>query len=151
MKKAEKDGKTPEQVRKKEKTAESSEETTERQRLPHSSFVGNQDNHRNSQKIDRPEAEWGAGVEAVATLADCLKAIGHAKRLQIAQYCLTSRTFTEIILNLKLNPASFKFHLGVLTEHGLVEKVERGVYRTTALGKLLLELVNQASLAVVAA
>jgi DNA-binding transcriptional ArsR family regulator len=45
-------------------------------------------------------------------------------------------------MNLKLNPASFKFHLGVLTEYGLVEKVERGVYRTTILGNMLLKLVQ---------
>ena len=85
------------------------------------------------------------GVEIVRTLADCLIAIGHPNRLKIAQYCLEPRRFTDIILNLRLNPASFKFHSKVLMDCDLIRKVERGVYETTELGKLLLELVNQAS------
>ena len=85
------------------------------------------------------------GVEVVQTLADCLQAIGNVKRLEIVQYCLQPRTFTEIIMNLKLNPASFKFHSKVLMNCNLLTKVERGIYKTTELGKLLLELVSQAS------
>jgi DNA-binding transcriptional ArsR family regulator len=85
------------------------------------------------------------GVEVVQTLADCLRAIGNVKRLEIIQYCLQPRTFTEIVINLKLNPASFKFHSRVLTDCNLLRKIERGKYETTELGKLLLELVGQAS------
>jgi hypothetical protein len=48
-------------------------------------------------------------------------------------------------MNLKLNPASFKFHSKVLTDCNLLRKIERGKYETTELGKLLLELVSQAS------
>jgi len=86
-----------------------------------------------------------AGVEAVRTLADCLQAIGNVKRLEIIQYCLQPHTFTEIVVNLKLNPASFKFHSRVLMDCNLLRKIERGKYETTELGKLLLELVSQAS------
>ena len=85
------------------------------------------------------------GVDVVQTLADCLLAVGNVKRLEIVQYCLQPRTFTEIIMTLKLNPASFKFHSKVLMDSNLLAKMERGVYKTTELGKLLLELVSQAS------
>jgi predicted transcriptional regulator len=89
--------------------------------------------------------ELSVGMKVVSTLAECLEAIGHPSRLGIVQYCLQRRTFTEIILNLKLNPASFKFHVKVLMNCNLIEKVERGVYETTQLGKLVLELVNKAN------
>lgn len=91
------------------------------------------------------KTELTNGVEAVKTLAECLMAIGHPTRFKIVEYCLKSHRFTEIVCNLKLNPASFKFHLGVLTDYNLIEKVSRGVYKTTDLGQLLLQLVNAAS------
>lgn len=91
------------------------------------------------------ETALSVGVERVRTLADCLLAIGHPSRLEIVRYCIEPRRFTDIILDLRLNPASFKFHSKVLMECGLITKVERGVYETTKLGKLLLELVNQAN------
>ena len=81
------------------------------------------------------------------TLADCLQVIGNVKRLEIVQYCLQPRTFTEIIISLKLNPASFKFHSKVLMDCSLLTRMERGIYKTTELGKLLLELVIQALMA----
>lgn len=86
-----------------------------------------------------------AGREVVETLADCLLAIGNAKRLEIVQYCVEPRKFTEIVVSLKMNPASFKFHSQVLMDCELIEKVDRGIYRTTELGKRLLELVQKAS------
>lgn len=89
--------------------------------------------------------ELSVGREVVSTLAECLEAIGHPTRLGIVQYCFQPHTFTEIILKLKLNPASFKFHVKVLMNCNLIEKVERGVYETTQLGKLVLELVNKAN------
>jgi len=91
------------------------------------------------------KAELSVGVEIVRTLADCLDAIGHPSRLKIVQYCLQSRRYTDIIFNLRLNPASFKFHAQVLMDCDLIKKVKRGVYETTELGKLLLDLVNRAS------
>lgn len=88
--------------------------------------------------------ELSVGVEVVRTLADCLISIVHPSRLKIVEYCSEKpRRFTDIILDLRLNPASFKFHVKVLMDDGLVTKVERGIYRTTELGRLLLQLVNQ--------
>lgn len=89
--------------------------------------------------------ELSVGRKVVLTLAECLEAIGHPSRLGIVQYCLRPRTFTEIVVNLKLNPASFKFHVKVLMDCNLIGKIERGVYETTKLGKLVLELVDQAT------
>jgi predicted transcriptional regulator len=86
------------------------------------------------------------GLKVVSTLAECLEAVGHPTRLGIVRYCLQPRKFTDIILELKLNPASFRFHVGVLGHCGLVKKTQRGVYETTELGKLVLELVNQATI-----
>ena len=91
------------------------------------------------------KTEMSGGVEVVRTLADCLISIGHPSRLRIVQYCLQPRRFSDIIFNLQLNPASFKFHAKVLMDGDLIRKVERGVYKTTELGKLLLELVSQAN------
>ena len=85
------------------------------------------------------------GVEIVRTLSECLEAIGHPARYKIVEYCNEPRRFTDIVINLKLNPASFKFHSGVLMHCNLIEKVERGVYKRTDLGNLLLELVEAAS------
>jgi len=91
------------------------------------------------------ETKLSKGVEVVQTLADCLLAIGNPVRFKIVEYCANPHRFTDIILDLRLNPASFRFHQRVLSKWDLIEKTERGVYRTTELGKLLLQLVNLAS------
>ena len=88
------------------------------------------------------ETQTDKGIEIVRGLADRLMVIGNQARFRIVSYCNEPRRFTDIIQNLKLNPASFKFHLGVLTEYNLVQKVDRGIYQTTDLGKLLVKLVD---------
>jgi predicted transcriptional regulator len=91
------------------------------------------------------ETETNKGIERVRDLADSLSVIGNQTRFSIVSYCIKPQRFTDIIQTLKLNPASFKFHLGVLTEHELLCRVERGVYQTTELGNLLVQLVDVAS------
>lgn len=91
------------------------------------------------------ETKTERGIEVVSMLSECLQAIGNPARFRIVEYCATPRRFTDIILDLRLNPASFKFHLGVLSNYELIEKVERGVYQTTELGKTLMKLVETAS------
>lgn len=95
--------------------------------------------------ISLNQIELSVGLEVVRTLADCLVSIGHSSRFRIAKYCVKPRRFTDIIFSLRLNPASFRFHAKVLMDCELLTKVERGIYKTTDLGKLLLELVDQAS------
>lgn len=89
-------------------------------------------------------AELDVGVEAVKTFADCLLAITNPTRLKIVQYCLEPRKFSDLIFDLKLNPASLKFHSKVLMDCDLIKKRERGIYETTELGKMILKLVEQA-------
>lgn len=72
------------------------------------------------------------------SLVPCLRAIGNSKRLHLAQYCLHPRKATEIVLNLRINPNTFKFHFEVLASHNLLKKIDRGVYQTTMLGKVVL-------------
>jgi predicted transcriptional regulator len=91
------------------------------------------------------ESKSNVGIEVARSLAECLISVGHPSRLKIVEYCSEKpHRFTDIILDLRLNPASFKFHARVLIDSGLIRKVERGVYETTELGKLLIELVRQA-------
>jgi len=85
-------------------------------------------------------------ADSSGVLAGCLKAIGHAKRLEIVQYCKQPRTFSEITFNLRLNPNSFKFHSKILIDQGLVRKIERGKYETTKLGKMLIAIVDEVQL-----
>lgn len=89
--------------------------------------------------------ELGVGVEAVKTFADCLLAITNPARLKIVQYCLQPRKFSDIIFELKLNPASLKFHSKVLMDCGLIKKTQRGIYETTDLGKMILQLIERAN------
>lgn len=42
------------------------------------------------------------------------------------------------------NLSTFKFHSKVLIENGLLEKLERGVYQTTELGNIILDMVKRA-------
>lgn len=86
------------------------------------------------------------GLKVVSTLAECLEVVAHPTRLGIVRYCLQPRKFTDIILELKLNPASFRFHVGRLEDCRLVEKLQRGVYKTTKLGELVLQLVDKANI-----
>ena len=89
--------------------------------------------------------ESSLALEGISTLAKCLEAIGNPNRYNIVKYCSdVSRRFSEIIFDLKLNPASFKFHSKVLIECNLLHKIERGVYRTTKLGNIMLDMVKRA-------
>jgi predicted transcriptional regulator len=86
-------------------------------------------------------------LEAITALAERLRVIGHNSRYNIVKYCSKKPCrFSDIIFDLKLNPASFKFHSRVLIECELIEKLQRGLYQTTELGNLLLKLVEQASI-----
>jgi predicted transcriptional regulator len=57
---------------------------------------------------------------------------------------LKPKKFSDLICDLKLNPASLKFHSKVLTDCDLIRKRERGIYETTVLGKMILKLIEQA-------
>ena len=89
--------------------------------------------------------ESSLALEGINTLTECLQAIGNSNRYGNVKYCSDEpRRFSDIIFNLKLNPASFKFHSKVLMECNLLQKLKRGVYRTTKLGNIMLDIVNRA-------
>ena len=71
-------------------------------------------------------------------IAECFKAVSNRVRLRILSYCLTPRTFSEIIFGLRLNAGSFKFHEDILEEAGMTEK-RNSTYQTTELGKRVLD------------
>lgn len=66
-------------------------------------------------------------------------------RIKMLDYCQTERTFTEIMLALRLNPASLKHHIDLLQAGEFIEKTGAGKntrYRTTAYGKKMLNFVG---------
>lgn len=81
------------------------------------------------------------GVESVTLTVEmlirCMQALGHPTRLKMLQYCLKPRTFSDLMFDLRLNPASFKHHIEILINRGMIAKVDRGKYEDTMLGKLL--------------
>lgn len=89
--------------------------------------------------------ELSSGIEIIKVLSTCLAAVSHPARFGIVDYCSKPQKFSDIVFHLRLNPASFKFHSRVLMDCDLLEKPQRGVYRTTELGDLLLQLVEKAA------
>ena len=83
-------------------------------------------------------------INMLKTLSECTEAMAQETRYNLVRYCLAKRNFTDIVTVLKLNPASFRFHLQKLADCGLIEKPERGIYKTTELGKQLLQLAKLA-------
>jgi predicted transcriptional regulator len=85
------------------------------------------------------------GLKGISALTECLEAIGNINRYAIVTFCSEKpQRFSDIIFELKLNPATFKFHSKVLIKRGLLEKLERGVYQTTELGNIMLDMVKRA-------
>jgi predicted transcriptional regulator len=98
----------------------------------------------NSQK-NFPEITEYEG-EVLENLASTFNAgLSNSLRIKMLEYCLTERSFSNIMLTLRLNPASLKHHVDLLQESGLIEKTGKGTdtrYKTTHLGKTLLSFVR---------
>jgi len=79
-------------------------------------------------------------------LARCFTAaLGHATRMQILAYCLQPRSFSDIMLTLRINPASLKYHETLLRKSGLISKkqAKKGTtYQTTELGIAMLNVID---------
>lgn len=81
-----------------------------------------------------------AVFEAKNDLARVLRAVAHAKRLQLLAILVEgSKEFMELISATKLSKTAIANHLTQLTEKGLIERVERGNYQITPDGHQLLE------------
>jgi predicted transcriptional regulator len=71
--------------------------------------------------------------------------LANATRVKMLIYCLKERSFTDIMLTLRLNPASLKHHQDLLRTTGLIKKTGKGKntkYKTTELGRILLRLME---------
>jgi len=84
--------------------------------------------------------------EVLEKLAETFNAgLSNSLRIKILDYCLTERSFSDIMLTLRLNPASIKHHGDLLQESELIEKIGKGKdtkYKTTPLGETLLSFVG---------
>ena len=84
-------------------------------------------------------------VQLFQKLVECMNAaMGHLTRLKMLAYCVQPRSFSDIMLTLRLNPASLKFHKEILEKAGLIIKTNQGnlPYQTTPLGKGILRIIE---------
>ena len=78
-------------------------------------------------------------MSSLDDLVNILKAVSQSSRLQILIYSLhKSRSFQELMQNTNIQKTALNVHLNQLIEQKLLEKQERGIYRTTILGEELI-------------
>lgn len=71
-----------------------------------------------------------------------LKALGNKTRLMMLYILFgDSRTWTELLFKLQINPKSVRDHLVILRKNGLVQKSEPVGFEITEKGKLVVETV----------
>lgn len=83
--------------------------------------------------------------EAIGKLGESISVVSNPVRIRMLAYCLKERSFTDIMLTLRLNPASLKHHLDMLLAAEYVEKAGKGKstrYGTTDLGKKMLDFLK---------
>ena len=84
--------------------------------------------------------------EVFGKLAETFNAgLSNPVRIKMLAYCLEERSFSDIMLTLRLNPASLKHHQDLLQASKLIKKTGKGKdtrYKTTHLGKTLLRFVG---------
>jgi predicted transcriptional regulator len=86
-----------------------------------------------------------ADYEVLEKLGESISAMSNAVRIRMLTYCLKERSFTDIMLELRLNPASLKHHQDLLLSEEFIERTGKGKdtrYRTTDLGKKMLSFVE---------
>jgi predicted transcriptional regulator len=83
--------------------------------------------------------------EVLGKLAETFNAgLSNLVRIKMLSYCLEKRSFSDIMLTFRLNPASLKHHIDLLQASELIKKTGRGKdtrYKTTHLGETLLSFV----------
>jgi predicted transcriptional regulator len=107
-------------------------------------------NNRNRKGDSRKNLELeeitGYEGEVLEKLAEIFNAgLSNPMRIKMLDYCLTERSFSDIMITLRLNPASLKHHQDLLRATGLIEKTGKGKstrYKTTHLGELLLKFIR---------
>ncbi len=87
-----------------------------------------------------PDNLQRAVFEAKDDIAQVLRALAHAKRLQLLVLLMEgSKEFMELLIVTKLSKTALANHITKLIGKGLVERVERGSYQITPDGYQLLE------------
>ncbi|MGD0496745.1 MAG: winged helix-turn-helix domain-containing protein [Candidatus Bathyarchaeia archaeon] len=84
--------------------------------------------------------------EVLQKLGEYITIMSSPIRIRMLNYCLAERSFTNIMLTLRLNPASLKHHVDLLQAGGFIEKTGKGKdtrYRTTGLGSTMLGFVGE--------
>ena len=78
-------------------------------------------------------------LSSIEDLVNILKAVGQTNRLQILIYSLQQpKSFKELLDMTNLQKTALNIHLNQLINQKLLEKEERGIYRTTFLGEELI-------------
>ena len=88
--------------------------------------------------------------QRLKALAIVLRALSHETRLKILYLLHKSpKTWTQIQLELKINPKSLRDHLKYLLERKLVKNSEPVGFELTHAGKIILEISMRSLLAVI--
>jgi len=84
--------------------------------------------------------------EVLQKLGEYITVMSNPNRIRMLDFCLQERSFTDILLTLRLNPASLKHHVDLLQTGGFIQKtgIGRGIrYRTTSFGRTMLDFVGE--------
>ena len=88
--------------------------------------------------------------QRLKALAIVLRALSHETRLKILNLLNKSpKTWTQIQLDLKINPKSLRDHLKYLLDRKLVKNSEPAGFELTHAGKMILEISMKEMLAVI--
>ena len=148
MKKISTQGKSRRNVRcedeekEKEDNSKCHNENPRRQRCPTNP---ERNSSRNSEKNPELSEVGGYEGEVLEKLGEYITMMSNTVRIKMLEYCQTERTFTEIMLALRLNPASLKHHINLLQGGEFIEKTGAGKntrYKTTAYGRKMLNFVG---------
>jgi hypothetical protein len=99
----------------------------------------------NKKNLESSEVE-DYDSEVLQKLGEYITVMSNPARIRMLGYCLKERSFTDIMLALRLNPASLKHHVDLLQIGRFIEKTGTGKgtrYRTTDFGKTMLDFVGE--------
>lgn len=99
----------------------------------------------NKENLESSEVE-DYDSEVLQKLGEYITVMSNPVRIRMLGYCLKERSFSDIMLTLRLNPASLKHHVDLLQTGRFIEKTGTGKgtrYRTTDFGKTMLNFVGE--------
>ena len=99
-----------------------------------------------SRSLDASQSLRHRDAAVLELVAHWLHSVSNTRRLEILQYCLEPRTFSEVMRYLDLNPNSLDSHAQKLTSAGMLKKTGTRLssrYMTTERGRLILSLLRE--------